>query len=115
MTGPPVEATGPVVQPDAGQLQAMNRSAAQNASPVNDGAVACAKTSWFSIRVIDDKDAVVEGLTLKLKLKGAGEVERVTSRATDPVKVEQLDAGGTGEVMAIESEKVVWEAVGDIT
>lgn len=114
MTGPPVQG-GPQVQQNPGQLQQMNGSAQQNASPVDGGALPCEKKSWFSIRIVDDKNAVIEGLTIKLKVAGLGDVERVTSKASDPVKIDALSPGGTAEVESIESEKLVWEAVGDIS
>jgi hypothetical protein len=104
-----------VVQPDAAQLQSMNHSAAVNASTAQGGVQACLKTSWFAIRVVDDKDTMVEGLTLKLRLTGLGDTERVTSKGSDPLKVEQLDPGGTGEVLSIQSPAGVWEAVGSLT
>jgi len=119
MTNPPL--TAPVQQPgasvpqDAGQLAAGERSASQAASPAHDGEQPCPRTSFFAIRVIDDKDAVVEGLTLKLKLPELGEVERVTSRAADPLKVEQLKPGGKGGVKSIDAGEFVWVAVGDFS
>lgn len=112
---PPVQPVAQGVPPDAGQLQAMNQAAAQNAAPVQNGVQGCPKTSWFSIRVIDDKDAVVEGLTLKLKLPDLGEIERLTSKAQDPLKVEQLAAGGSCNVLFIDAGEHVWEAAADIT
>ena len=115
MTGPPPQPADVALSPDAGQLQAMNQSAAQSTSPVQNGVQDCPKTSWFSIRVVDDKDAVVEGLTLKLKLPELGEIERLTSKAQDPLKVEQLAAGGKCDVTSIDAGEHVWEASADIT
>jgi hypothetical protein len=118
MTGggnPPPQPPGAQVPPDAGQLQNMDQSACQNASPAQGGVQPCPKKSWFAIRVIDDKDAVVEGLTLKLKLPVLGEIDRVTSKAVDPVKIDQLDPGGKGDAKYIDAGEVVWEAIGDIT
>ena len=115
MTGPPVQPSDTGLSPDGGQLQAMNQSAARNASPVEGGVQSCQKTSWFSIRVVDDKDAVVEGLTLKLALPELGEIERITSKGQDPLKVEQLTAGGKCDVKSIDAGDDVWEAAGDIT
>jgi hypothetical protein len=110
---PPPQSEGG--QPHGGQLQDMNRSAAVNASPSQGGVQPCIKKSWFAIRVVDDKNAVVEGLTLKLKLTGLGETERITSKGNDPLKVDQLDPGGTGEVVSIQSPEGVWEAVGALS
>lgn len=104
------------VSPTQSNLGAMNQSAANNASPVSGGVVTCPKkVSWFSIRVVDDKDKVVEGLKLKLKITGLGDAERVTSAGVDPVKIEELAPGGKGDVLSIETDDVVWEAVGDIS
>lgn len=104
------------VEPDAGKLKAMNQSAAKNASPAEGGTVPCEeKKSWFAIQIVQEKGgAVIEGLTLKLKIPDLGDTDRVTSKATDPVKIEQLAPGGTGEVKQIECADDVWEAVGDI-
>jgi hypothetical protein len=109
---------GASVNPSQATLSAMNESAATNSSPVNGLVVECpvtTKVSWFAIRVVDDKNVVVEGLTLKMKITGLGDTERITSKAVDPIKIEQLTPGGTGEVLSIETEDFVWEAVGDIT
>lgn len=106
---------GVSVEPTQSNLGAMNQSAANNASPVSGGIVSCQEKSWFAIRVVDEKNAVVEGLRLKLKITGLGDAERVTSKAVDPVRINDLDPGGKGDVLSIEAEEVVWEAVGDIT
>src|SRR5579864_696535 len=111
---PPPQPQGAQVQPNAGQLQNMNGSAKQCASPAQNGVVHCDKKSWFAIRINDKNDGVVEGLTLKLKLPDKGEFERVTSKAVDPVKEDQLKPGGQGEVVSIDCGDVVWEALGDI-
>lgn len=114
--GIPLLPQGTTVDPTQSNLGAMNQSAANNSSPVEGGIVTCPKkVSWFAIRVVDEKDAVVEGLKLKLKITGLGDAERVTSKGVDPVKIEQLAPGGTGEVLSIETEDFVWEAVGDIS
>ncbi len=113
--GPPPQPQGAKVEPDAGKLQDMNKSAEKNACPAGKGVMPCLKKSWFAIRVIDEKNVVVEGLTLKLRLTDLGDIERVTSKAVDPVKIESLEPGGKGDVKHIESGEVVWEAVGDIT
>lgn len=116
-TFPPVPSLpqGVSVQPTTSNLDAMNQSAANHALPVSGSTVLCEKKSWFSIRVVDEKEAVVEGLTLKLKITGLGDAERVTSKAIDPVRISDLDPGGKGDVLSIQTEEVAWEAVGDIT
>ena len=93
----------------------MNASAAQNASPAQKGVLPCQKKSWFAIRLVDDKDKMVAGLTLKLKVTGLGETERVTVTATDPLRIDQLDPGGKADVLSVESAEGGWEAVGDLT
>lgn len=111
----PPQPQGAQVQPNAAQLQNMNGSAQQSASPAQGGAVQCDKKSWFAIQVTDKDGGVLEGLTLKLKLPDKGEFERVTSKGVDPVKEDQLNPGGQGEVISIDCGDVVWEALGDIT
>lgn len=107
---------GASVNPSPSSLGAMNQSAATNSSPVSGGIVTCPnKVSWFSISVVDDKGVVVEELKLKMKITGLGDAERVTSKGTDPIKIDQLAPGGTGDVLSIETEDFVWEAIGDIT
>ena len=112
---PPVLPKGGSVDPTPSNLEAMNGSAANNASPVEKGVLPCQKKSWFAIRVIDEKDAVIEGLTLKLKLTEVGESDRLTSKAVDPIKIDQLTPGGKGDVQFIDAGELVWEAIGDIT
>jgi hypothetical protein len=107
---------GASVEPTQANLSAMNQSAANNASPVSGGIVDCPnKKSWFAIRVVDDKDAVIEGVTVKLKITDLGDTERVTSKGVDPIKIDELTPGGKGDVLSMEAEEIVWEAVGDIT
>jgi hypothetical protein len=112
---PPVLPQGASVDPTTSNLGAMNGSAANNASQASGGVLPCEKKSWFAIRVVDDKDAVIEGLTLKLKLTEVGESDRLTSKAVDPIKIDQLTPGGKGDVQYIDAGELVWEAVGDIT
>ncbi len=110
--GPPQGAT---VEPSASKLGEMNASAAQNASPEVKGVLPCEKKSWFAIRVVDDKDAIIEGLTLKLKIPDLGDTDRLTSKGVDPIKIEALTPGGKGDVKFIDCGEVVWEAIADIT
>ena len=112
---PPVLPQGASVDPTTSNLGAMNGSAANNASQASGGVLPCEKKSWFAIRVVDDKDAVIEGLTLKLKLTEVGESDRLTSKAVDPIKIDQLTPGGKGDVQYIDAGELVWEAIGDIT
>jgi hypothetical protein len=112
--GPP-QPQGAQVEPSASRLGEMNASATQNASPQVQGVLPCEKKSWFAIRIVDDKDAVVEGLTLKLKITDLGDTDRITSKGVDPIKIETLAPGGKGDVTFIECDDVVWEAIGDIT
>jgi hypothetical protein len=93
----------------------MNGSAADNASKASGGVFPCAKKSWFAIRIVDDKDAVIEGLTVKLKLSEVGESDRLTSKAVDPIKIDDLTPGGKGDVHFIDAGELVWEAIGEIT
>ena len=79
------------------------------------GVLPCTKKSWFAIRIVDDKDTVIEGLTLKLKLTEIGDSDRITSKAVDPIKIDLLTPGGKGDVQYIDSGELVWEAIGDIT
>lgn len=107
---------GASVNPTQSNLEAMNQSAASNSSPVSGGVVTCPKkVSWFAIRVVDEKDIVVEGLKLNLKITGLGDAERVTSKGVDPVRIDELAPGGKGDVLSIETEDIVWEALGDIS
>ncbi len=111
----PIQPSGAVIEPSPEKLEEMNASAAENSSPAINSVLPCEKISWFAIRVIDEKDGVVEGLSLHLKLTEIGDTERVTSKVVDPVKIESLAPGGKGDVKYIDSGEVVWEAIGDIT
>lgn len=106
---------GAMVEPNASKLGEMNQSAAENASAEVKGVLPCEKKSWFAIRVVDDKDTVVEGLTLKLKVTDLGDIDRITSKGVDPIRIEGLAPGGQGDVKYIDCGEVVWEAIGDIT
>ncbi|HEY3836201.1 MAG TPA: hypothetical protein VGL72_06500, partial [Bryobacteraceae bacterium] len=97
-----VEQSGP-------KLGEMNSSAAQNSSPVSEGVLPCQKKSWFAIRIVDKDDAVIEALTIKLKIPDLGDTDRITSKGTDPIKIDELAPGGKGDVRFIESENSVWE------
>ena len=118
MTGPdsapsrPPDTTVPT-SPEV--LGAMTDSAAASASPAVGGVLLCKKKSWFAIRVIDDKDKVVPGLTLKLNIPDFGGTDRVTSKRSDPLKIQNLAPGGKGDVKYIDCVEAVWEAIGDIT
>lgn len=103
------------VDPSGPKLGEMNQSAAQNSSPVVEGVLPCQKKSWFAIRIVDKDDAVVEGLTIKLKIPDLGDTDRLTSKGTDPIKIEELAPGGKGDVHFIDCGEVVWEALGEIT
>ena len=112
---PPVLPQGAAVDPTTSNLAVMNASAANNASQATGGVLPCAKKSWFAIRIVDDKDAVIEGLTLKLRLTEVGDSDRLTSKAVDPIKIDGLTPGGKGDVQYIDAGESVWEAIGDIT
>jgi hypothetical protein len=110
----PPQPPAATVQPSPDTLQAMNGSAQQSASLAQNGAMPCPKKSWFAIRITDEKGAVVEGLTLKLKVPDLGDIDRVTSKGGDPIKIAPLAAGGQAEVHYIDGGDTAWEAVGDI-
>jgi hypothetical protein len=112
--GPP-QSQSATVEPSASKLGEMNSSAAQNASPEVKGVIPCEKTSWFAIRIADKDDAVIEGLTIKLKIPDLGDIDRITSKGVDPIKIDTLTPGGKGDVHFIECGDVVFEAIGDIT
>jgi len=115
---PPPQPTGASVTPSTDKLNEMNQSAEKSASPVTGSVVKCPKkTSWFAIRVLDkeDGDKVVEGFTIKLDITGEGQMDRVTSKGADPIKIPDLLPGGKGEVKSIDCGDLVWEAVGDIS
>jgi hypothetical protein len=113
---PPSDPGGTSGSP-ANQLNAMNQSAKSNAASGVDGGVkGCQqkKKSWFAIRLLNDKDGkVVEALTLKLKIPDLGDIERVTSKASDPIRIDELNPGGTGSVKQIEHDSLVWEIAAD--
>ena len=106
---PPVLPQGAAVDPTTSNLAAMNASAANNASQATGGVLPCAKKSWFAIRIVDEKDSVIEGLTLKLKLTEVGDSERLTSKAVDPIKIDGLTPGGKGDVQYIDAGEAVWK------
>jgi len=112
--GPP-QPQGAKVEPSVSKLGEMNQSAAENASAEVKGVLPCEKKSWFAIRVVDAKDTVVEGLTLKLNVTDLGDNDRITSKGVDPIRIEGLAPGGKGDVKFIDCGEVVWEAIGDIT
>jgi hypothetical protein len=115
---PPPQPPSAKVEPSPEKLQSMNDSAEKSASPVKDGSLTCPpkKKSWFAIRVINQKDSTcVEGMTLKLNIPDLGDTDRLTSKASDPTKIDQLEPGGKGNVKQIECGDHAWEAVGDIT
>jgi hypothetical protein len=91
----------------------MNASAsASAASGVSGGVRTCPlqRRTWFAIKFIDDKDGkIVEALTVKLTIPTLGDIERVTSTASDPIKIDELPPGGTGDVREVEHDSLVWE------
>lgn len=113
--GPP-QPEGAKVKPSAGKLNGMNASATQNASKAVKGVLPCEKKlSWFAIRIANEKNEVIEGLTLKLVIPDHGEIDRLSSKGTDPIKIEELEPGGTGSLKFIEGGDVVFEAIGDFS
>jgi hypothetical protein len=75
------------------------------------------KRSWFSVTVMHEVDGAqkpVNGLTLTCHLPDLGETSGVTSGRASQVRFDDLNPGGTGDVLATSHDEVVWEVSADI-
>jgi hypothetical protein len=86
------------------------------AQPINDSPSKPTR-SWFSITVVhevDGSEKTVDGLTIHCELPDLGKTSGITSRKTPHVRFNDLDPGGTGDVLATSHDAVVWEVTADI-
>lgn len=73
--------------------------------------------SWFGVTVVyedNGQEKPVPNLTLYVELPGLGEVTGVTSRRIGHVRWDDLDPGGTGDILATTHDEIVWEVTADI-
>ena len=105
-----------------GKLAAMNQAAQTSGSTSRAGRAVqgCPlKRSWFSVTVtetVDGSEQTVEGLTVQCHLPELGESNGVTSDAAPEIKFQNLDPGGTGDVLgSSHDDDVVWEVSSDIS
>ncbi len=110
----------PQLAPKA-RLVAMNQAAQQNGgtSEVSAAVQSCpVKRSWFSVTAVtieDGTEKIAEGLTLKCQLPELGLANGVTSTGSPEVRFDDLDPGGSGEVLAASHDDEVWEVSSDIS
>ena len=86
------------------------------AQPVNDSTPKSTR-SWFSITVVhmvDGGEKTVDNLTIDCQLPDLGKVSGMTSRNTPHIRFNDLNPGGTGDVLATSHDDVVWEVTDDI-
>jgi hypothetical protein len=101
-------------------LPQMNATAENSSKGTSKGVAKCKqKKHWFGLMLLltDDKGKTtpLADVTIGLKLPDLGELEKVSVKEPTPVKVEQLEAGGTGEVLQLKHDTNVYEAVGDFS
>jgi hypothetical protein len=75
------------------------------------------KRSWFSVTVVHEingEEKPVHNLTLLCQLPDVGKVSGLTSRRAGHVRWDDLDPGGTGDVLATSHDEIVWEVTEDI-
>ena len=103
------------------QLASMEESTKQGAakSKVNGTSQDCPlKKSWFSVTIVHDHEGtekVVEGLTVNCHVPDLGPTAGVTSSGSPHVRFDDLDPGGTGDVLSTSHSDEVWEVVTDIS
>ena len=116
---PPPSDPPQLAQP--GQLSSMNQSAQQSGGTgnVSQAQTDCPrKKSWFSVTVVQKvagTEKVVEGLTLNCRVPDLGETNGVTSSGSPHVRFNDLNPGGTGDVLGTSHDDVVWEVTTDIS
>jgi hypothetical protein len=103
--------------PDA--LPAMNDSAAKQTDCASNGVAPCKKKSWFAVILakVDEKnkETYAADVTIDLKIPELGDVRRVTAAGAKPVMIAQLEPGGKGDVLQMNHDTDVYEAVGDFS
>lgn len=120
MSSPSDPLTSPVLPsfnasdaPLASALPTMNAAANADASgPL------CRPKKWFAVSIskVDEKnkETPVEGVTVDLQITGVGPTQRITGAGNDhPIRIEQLNPDGTGEVLQMKHDTDVYEAIGD--
>jgi hypothetical protein len=111
-TAPTLSATAPKEN-----LPAMNEEAAKSSGGA--GGVTPCKKSWFAIllSMLDEngKESYLPDVTVKLKVGGVGEVQRVSMNSPKPIKLEALEPGGKGDVLQLQHATDVYEASGDFS
>jgi len=99
----------------------MNQNAQQSGSTgdVSQASQNCPKKrSWFSVTAVQKVggvEKVVEGLTLNCRVPDLGEANGVTSSGSPHVRFDDLNPGGTGDVLGTSHDDVVWEVTTDIS
>lgn len=86
------------------------------AQPVNDSSPKSTR-SWFSITVVHEvagAEKTVDNLTIHCELPDLGKVSGMTSRNAPHIRFNDLNPGGTGDVLATSHDDVVWEVTADI-
>jgi hypothetical protein len=99
-----------------GRSQAAGSSPAPASQAINDSPTKSTK-SWFSVTVVHEvngSEKVVDGLTIQCQLPDLGKTSGMTSRNTPHVRFNDLNPGGTGDVLATSHDEIVWEVVSDI-
>jgi hypothetical protein len=100
-----------------GDSQQRSDSTPNVAQPLNDDSPSKPTRSWFSITVVHEMDGaekVVDGLTIHCELPDLGKTSGMTSRNTPHIRFNDLNPGGTGDVLATSHDDVVWEVTADI-
>jgi hypothetical protein len=99
--------------PLASALPTMNAAANSDASgPL------CRPKKWFAVSIVKvdekNKETKVEGVTIDLQIPGIGQTQRITGAGDNhPIVIPQLNPGGTGEVLQMNHDTDVYEAIGD--
>jgi len=105
-------------QASAESLPAMNEAAASS-SNAQGGVLPCKKKAWFAILLskVDEKnhESYLPGVTVQLNVPGLGKVERVSANSARAIRFDQLEPGGTGDVLAMRHDSAVYEALGDFS
>ena len=99
-----------------GNSQVRSNSSPNIAQPIDDSPTKSTR-SWFSITVVHEVDGAektVENLTIHCELPDLGKTSGVTSRNTPHIRFNDLNPGGTGDVLATSHDDVVWEVTADI-